>query len=84
MRRMSVAIGDKRAQLHREAETSFLLCVSFYIKESISYNSVYLILACVRILCNNEIETVNTIASNHQFHYTVVSDVISYVTLFAQ
>ena len=25
-----------------------------------------------------------TLASNHEFHYTMLSDVISYVTLFAQ
>ena len=59
--------------VHREAEKgTIFFCVYLfqyltktgefffiYIKERISYNSVYLILA-LRILRNNEIETVNT------------------------
>ena len=62
-------------KVHREAEKRnqfSLVCIflmldrnwrffSIYIKESISYNYVYLILACVKnFFVNNEIETVNT------------------------
>jgi len=58
-----------------------------YIEESISYNFLYLILACIKIFVlklkfSSDIDTIDT--SNHQFHYTVVNDIISYITLFAQ
>ena len=44
---------------------NFFVCI----KEHISYNSVYLILAFVKnFLRSNEIETVNT-SRKHQFHY---------------
>ena len=60
-----------------------------YTNESIIYYSVYLILACVKnfvmtLKFNNEIKTINTIAGNHKFHYTMVNDIISILLLGEQ